>query len=200
VDRQQTTAVPTTTAARLRGRAEETFGGNGMVPHGATDPRRGAGVPRLGRRGVTNPAVVGAATTAIRLLGIHGDAVMGSRFQPVGLLALRGLDPAVTANHNTVALLSSPASRPSSVDPLTDCTAPRTRPPAAAVVASTRPHGPSSRPDDRPAPARPARQRSALVTPKVDYANPIAAQAISITPAYRPSRCVSRQLAPSGGV
>jgi hypothetical protein len=75
----------------------------------------GLGCPAPASVEWTNPAVMGSAATAIRLLGIHGDAGMGSRFQPVGLLAIRGLDPAVTANHNTVALLSSPARRPSSV-------------------------------------------------------------------------------------
>jgi hypothetical protein len=84
---------------------------------GRRTPAVGLGFPASASVGWTTPSGVGAAATAIRLLGIHGDAVMGSRFQPVGLLALRGLDPAVTANHNTVALLSSPASRPSSVDP-----------------------------------------------------------------------------------
>jgi hypothetical protein len=77
----------------------------------------GLGCPAPASVEWTNPAVMGPAATAIRLLGIHGDAGMGSRFQPVGLLAIRGLDPAVTANHNTVALLTSPARRPSSVDP-----------------------------------------------------------------------------------
>jgi hypothetical protein len=77
----------------------------------------GLGCPAPANVEWTNPAGVGAGATAIRLLGIHGDAGMGSRFPPVGLLAIRGLDPVVTANHNTVALLSLPARRPSSVDP-----------------------------------------------------------------------------------
>src|SRR5882757_7434657 len=79
---------------------------------------------------------MGPAATAIRLLRIHGDAGMGSRFQPVGLLDVRGLDPDVTANHNTVALLSSPARRPSSVDPLRIAAA--SRPPSAQAVESSR--------------------------------------------------------------
>jgi hypothetical protein len=66
----------------------------------------GLGCPASASVEWTNPAGVGAAATAIQLLGIHGDAGVGSRFQPVGLLAVRGLDPAVTVNHKTVALLS----------------------------------------------------------------------------------------------
>ena len=62
----------------------------------------GLGCPTSASMEWTTPAGVGAAATAIRLLGIHGDAGLGSRLQPVGVLALRGLDPAVTANHRTV--------------------------------------------------------------------------------------------------
>ena len=67
----------------------------------------GLGCPASAGMGWTTPAGVGAAATAIRLLGIHGDAGLGSRLQPVGVLALRGLDPAVTANHTTVASVMS---------------------------------------------------------------------------------------------
>ena len=55
VDRQPTTTGLTTTGASLRGRAEETSGGNGMVPRGARESRRGAGVPRPRRHGVDHP-------------------------------------------------------------------------------------------------------------------------------------------------
>ena len=45
-----------------------------------------------------------------------------------------------------------------------------------------------------------ARQRSAVVTPQLAHANPTAAEAISITVAYRPFSRVRRQVAPAGGV
>src|SRR5712675_312965 len=106
-------------------------------PVGRGSPAVGLGCPAPAGMGWTTPAGVGAAATAIRLLGIHGDAGLGSRLQPVGVLALRGLDPAVTANHTTVALLSSPARRPSSVAP---------RPPVRT--------GRRAPPDDRPVLAR----------------------------------------------
>lgn len=75
-------------------------------PVGRRTPAVGLGCPASASLAWTTPAVLGAAATAIRLLGKYGDAGMGSRIQPVGLLALRGLDPAVTVNHKTVALLS----------------------------------------------------------------------------------------------
>ena len=56
----------------------------------------GLGCPAPAGMGWTTPAGVGAAATAIQLLGIHGDAGLGSRLQPVGVLALRCVDPAVT--------------------------------------------------------------------------------------------------------
>jgi hypothetical protein len=109
-------------------------------PGGPPADNRGPGRPRCPASASvewTTPAAVRAAATAIRLLGIHRDTGMGSRFQPVGLLAVRGLDPALTAKHKTVALLSSPARRPSSVAP---------RPPVRT--------GRRAPPDDRPVPAR----------------------------------------------
>jgi hypothetical protein len=69
----------------------------------------GLGCPSSSSMEWTNPAAVRAAGSAIGLLGIHRDTGMGSRFQPVRFLAARGLDPAVTANHETVALLFSRA-------------------------------------------------------------------------------------------
>jgi hypothetical protein len=75
---------------------------------GRRTPAVGLGCPASASMESTIPAGVGAAATAIRLLGIHGDAGMGSRFQSVGLLALRGLDSAVTANHRR-SLVSWPA-------------------------------------------------------------------------------------------
>jgi hypothetical protein len=56
----------------------------------------GLGCPASAGLGWTTPSGVGAAATAIRLLGIHGDAGLASRLQPVGVLALRCVDPAVT--------------------------------------------------------------------------------------------------------
>jgi Domain of unknown function (DUF932) len=92
----------------LRGRAEETFGGNGMVLHGATDPRQvGLGCPASASMESTIPAGVGAAATAIRLLGIHGDAGMGSRFQSVGLRVLLTPIRIVCANTQSAALASA---------------------------------------------------------------------------------------------
>ena len=70
-------------------------------------PAVGLGCPASAGLAWTTPVGVGAAATAIRLLGIQGDAGLGSRVQPLGVLALRGLDPAVTAIHTTVSSLMS---------------------------------------------------------------------------------------------
>ena len=75
-------------------------------PVGRRSPAMGLGRPASAGMEWAIPAAVGAAATAIRLLGIQRDAGMGSRFQPVGLLALWGMDPAVRTNHRTMSPLA----------------------------------------------------------------------------------------------
>lgn len=67
--------------------------------------------------GRTAPAGVGSTASAAggpvelrpdQLLGLPGDPRVGSWFQPVGLLVLRSLDPAVTADHSPTATPVSP--------------------------------------------------------------------------------------------